>query len=333
MHGEHPWVTWLMPVRNGLPYLTATLESIARQTYKNHRILVRDDGSNDGTLEELKRWIPSRIPGQIFSGESWGVGRSLAFLVEQAETEFCARIDADDINAPERLEKQVAFLLEHPEVGVVGSRVQWIDENGVFLKRYDHDTKDAEIRWLTRYACRICHPAATLRRSVVLAAGNYRAVVYEDSDLWVRMMAITEMANLPDRLLFYRYYPGSATGGITDWLPVLRKTAVLHASSLFAGISDPERALDLWEASIPTQLTWRAENTHPVRFRHLREFKRSAVLEAKRAGKPDDYFTSTKWFQEQYWHLRRRLVRSLGLDFALSGRDLVAKFRRSGIGA
>ena len=81
-------VTWLMPVKNGMAYLRETLESIANQSYKNHKILVRDDGSTDGTGDELRRWIPSRIPGQIFSGSSSGVGRSLALLVEQAEVNF-----------------------------------------------------------------------------------------------------------------------------------------------------------------------------------------------------------------------------------------------------
>jgi Glycosyl transferase family 2 len=318
-----------MPVRNGMPYLTTTLESIANQTYRNYKILVRNDGSTDGTLEELERWIPSRIPGQIFSdGSAWGVGRSLAFLVEQADTEFCARIDGDDINRADRLEKQVEFMLQHPQVGVVGSRVTCIDENGTPLKDYDHDTEDADIRWLMRYGCRICHPSAMLRRSAVLAAGNYHPVKYEDSDLWIRMIRVGEMANLPERLLFYRSYPGSLTGAIRDWLPVLRQTAVLHASSLFPGVSDPERGLDLWEATVPTQLTWRPEITHPARFRHLGEFKRSAVLQAREVGKPDDYFTSTQIFQEQYWILRRRFLKRIGLGPLLRLRDRAAGLRK-----
>jgi hypothetical protein len=329
MRHEQPPVTWLLPVKNGMPYLTATLESIANQTYTNHRILVRNDGSTDGTQEELERWIPSRIPGRIFSGTgSWGVGRSLAFLIEQADTELCARIDGDDINRADRLEKQVEFMLQHPQVGVVGSRITCIDEHGALLEESHHDTEDADIRWLMRYACRICHPTAMLRRSAVLAAGNYRSVKYEDSDLWIRMIPVAEMANLPECLLFYRYYPGSLTGGIRDWLPVLRQTAVLHASSLFPGVSDPEKALDLWDATAPSQVTWRPEITHPAKLRHLREFKRSAVLQAREVGKPDDYFTDTKIFQEQYWLLRRRFLKRLGLGPLLRLQDRAAGLRK-----
>ena len=118
-----PLVTWLMPVRNGMPYLPLTLKSIAEQTYKNHRIIVWDNGSTDGTVEELRRWIPSRIPGMIVSERPMRLGPSLAAMVEMAGTPLCARIDADDINLPERLQSQVQFMQAHPEVGVLGAQV------------------------------------------------------------------------------------------------------------------------------------------------------------------------------------------------------------------
>src|SRR5438552_5677499 len=103
-------VTWLMPVKNGMPYLSETLASIEAQTYRDWEILVWDNGSTDGTLDELRRWIPSRLPGRIIDNRPLSLGNSLAALVEAAGTELCARIDADDVNYPERLERQVAFL-------------------------------------------------------------------------------------------------------------------------------------------------------------------------------------------------------------------------------
>ena len=316
-----------MPVKNGIPYLTETLASIVDQTYKNHSILVRDDGSTDGTLDELKRWIPARIPGQIFTGPAQGVGRSLAFLIEQTGTEFCARIDGDDVNLPERLDRQVQFLLEHPRVGVVGTQIITIDENGNQLPEYDHETHDAEIRWLTRYGCRVCHPTVMLRRSAVLAAGNYRGVKYEDSDLWVRMSRMSEMANLPERLVRYRRFAGSTTGFVKDWLAELRETAILHASVLFPGISDPQKALDLWEATVPRRLTYLPKVLHPAKVSHLRDLKRSAVLLAREVGKPDDYFTSTDCFREQYWLLRQRVLCRFGLGPLLRLRERAASIR------
>src|SRR5579863_7830623 len=104
-------VTWLISTKQSMPFLPLTLESIANQTYRNQKILAWDDCSTDGSLEELRRWIPSRIPGRIFAGKSLRLGPCLAYLVEQADTELCARIDGDDIAYPHRLERQVAYML------------------------------------------------------------------------------------------------------------------------------------------------------------------------------------------------------------------------------
>ena len=144
---NNPPVTWLLSVKNNMPFLAETLRSIAEQTYRNHKILAWDDCSTDGSLEELQKWIPAVIPGKIFSGKSLRLGPCLAFLVEQADTELCARIDGDDIAVPHRLEKQVRYMLDHPEVAVLGSRMQVIDENGNELPSWAHPVDEAEINW------------------------------------------------------------------------------------------------------------------------------------------------------------------------------------------
>jgi glycosyltransferase involved in cell wall biosynthesis len=320
MPAAQPPVTWLMPVKNGMPYLPATLASIADQNYHNHKILTRDDGSNDSTLDELRRWIPGRIPGRIFSGPSWGVGRSLAFLVQQADTEFCARIDADDVNLPERLERQVEFLLAHPKVGVLGSRVRVIDSSGAEGELWAYETSDAEIRWLTRYASRLCHPAVMFRRSLVLAAGNYRDVPYEDGDLWLRMTTRTEMNNLPDALLYYRRSNTSVTGDVEDWFSVLRSVAAGHAASLFPGVWDPAAALELWESTLPQY--FQGNRPYPqAKLWHLRQIRRSAMRLAEVCGKPRNYFSSTQSFVAGKYSLKRRFLRRFGLGPLLNLRD------------
>jgi glycosyltransferase involved in cell wall biosynthesis len=324
-----PPVTWLLPVKNGMPYVTETLASITCQTYKNHTVLARDDGSTDNTLEELQRWIPSRVPGQVFSGPRLGVGRSLAFLVEQAETELCARIDADDVNLPRRLERQVDFMVAHPEVGVAGSYLRTIDETGAEGQLWTYETSDAEIRWLMRYACRIPHPAVMFRRAVVTQAGNYRDVTYkrdgcyEDWDLWQRMSTVTEMRNLPEVLVHYRRTAISMTGQVQDWMPVMRSFASRNAGSLFPGIRDPEAALELWEASVPLKFAGNNPRV-PAKAWHLRRLRDSAKLLAAQCGKPADYFTETECFREQYYHLRRRLLRRWGAGPLLRVREFFA---------
>jgi glycosyltransferase involved in cell wall biosynthesis len=124
-------VTWLLPIKNGMPYLTETLASIEAQTYTNWEVLAWDNGSTDGTIEELNRWIPNRLAGRLITGKPLTLGGSLAQMVEVCETELCARIDADDVNLPSRLERQLEFLSNHPEISVLGSWMYFIDEHGL----------------------------------------------------------------------------------------------------------------------------------------------------------------------------------------------------------
>jgi hypothetical protein len=282
------------------------------------------------SIEELKAWIPGRIPGKVLTGPALGLGRSLAFLVEEADTELCARMDGDDINAPERLERQVEFMLAHPQVGVLGSYARIIDRDGQETGAVDkRETDDAEVRWLTRYACRLRHPSVMFRRSVVLAAGNYRDVIferdgtYEDWDLWLRLAKITEMRNLPEALLYYRRTQTSVTGWISDWFPVIKTVATTYAPELFPGVSNRAKALELWEASVPEQFR-SGSCVVPARLWHLMALRRTAERVALECGKPRNYFTKTEAFRAQSYWLRRRIMQRLGLGPLLRLRDLMA---------
>lgn len=313
-----------------MPYLPRTLESIASQTYRNHHILARDDGSTDVTLDELKRWIPSRIPGAVFSGSCFGLGRSLAFLVEQAQTELCARIDGDDINFPHRLEAQVEFMLSHPAVGVLGSYVRVIDQDDVEGELYRTESSDAEIRWLTRYTCRLHHPTVMFRRSHVLAAGNYRDIIYdrdrcyEDWELWLRMVPITEIRNLPEPLVYYRRTPASITGQVRDWFQVMKTAAMTQAPDLFPGVSDRTTALELWESTFPHGCGSRGSAV-PARRRHLTSLRRAAETLGAQCGKPENYFTDTESFRSQCFWLKRRMLQRFGLQPLIQFRELIAR--------
>jgi glycosyltransferase involved in cell wall biosynthesis len=206
-------VTWLLPVKNGMPYLPETLASIEAQTYRNWEVLAWDNGSTDGTVEELHKWIPLRLPGRAITKQPMGLGDSLATMVEQCETELCARIDADDVNVPERLEQQVTFLLAHPQVAVVGSQMHLLDEYGVNQGLFHwlplhHD----DILHFMLHGNGIAHPSVLFRRSAILQAGNYRDVrPVEDYDLWLRVAVEQKLANIDVPLVYYRIHDKSTT--------------------------------------------------------------------------------------------------------------------------
>lgn len=308
---NQPEVTWILPIRNGMPYLPATLESIAAQTYANHKIIAWDNGSTDGTADLLKQWIPSRIRGVVVEGRPLRLGPTMAALVEMADTEFCAVIHGDDINLPRRLESQVAHMLSHPNVGAVGGQIDVIDEEGTVQDTgiwWKYDTDDATMRWRLRWHSPLCHPAVMLRRSAVLAAGNYRDLQpFEDADLWLRMADGEELSNVPEKVLQYRRSSTSSTGTIVEYLSLDRQVAALNIDLLFPGVQGKSRILELWEATHPYHLDT------PSKFRHIRELEAAAVGLARRIGKPAGYFTATTLFQEQQHSLKQRFYKRAGL--------------------
>jgi GT2 family glycosyltransferase len=212
-------VTWLLPVKNGQPYLLKTLESIARQSYTDSSVMAWDNGSEDGTVELLQSWIPSRLPGQVVTGRPLTLGECLAEMVRMADTRLCARIDADDLCLEKRLASQIDFLEAHPEAAVVGGQVELIDANGAKLStelRLPQSHADIVCTLLSK--CPFIHPSVMFRREAVLAVGNYRDLPdwrganIEDYDLWSRLAAAGHtLRNLPDLLLSYRVHEKSST--------------------------------------------------------------------------------------------------------------------------
>ena len=312
-------VTWLLPVKNGMPYITETLASIEAQTYRDWEVLAWDNGSTDGTADELRRWIPSRLPGRVVADEPLSLGVSLARLVEQAPTELCARIDADDVNLPGRLAEQVAFLSAHPEVGAVGTWVEHIDEQGAVRpcpEAWNLPAEDAELRWHARWATPLHHPTVMFRRSVVLAAGNYAdRMPYEDHDLWLRVALVAGLANIPSPLVRYRVHSASVTAqaagaGRAGQHPV----AALHAGSLF-GDTAPGAALEL-RGKVQEHTAGR------VRLSDVAELRRAATRAAVAAGLPPGYFRSTRLYAAQRRTLLRKWLRQ-----SAPGRLLLASKR------
>jgi len=210
-------VTWLLPVKNGLPYLEATLESLAAQNYASARVLAWDNASDDGTVELLREWIPARLPGEVIADRPMKLlADALAAMVEHARSEYCARIDADDIAEPERLKKQTGFLDENPDIALLGTDLTLIDENGTPLDKTNelNVTHETIVPALLR-RCPVCHPSWLFRREAVLAVGNYRHFgrrAFEDNDLLIRLACRGyRLANLSEPLLRYRVHTQSET--------------------------------------------------------------------------------------------------------------------------
>jgi glycosyltransferase involved in cell wall biosynthesis len=207
-------ISILMPVKNRADYIEHTLRSISEQVGVEYQLLVYDNGSTDGTREILSHWIPSIIPGVVITDNPLPYALSLSKLVSLAEYEYIARIDSDDVMMPDRLRLQYEYMTDNPDVGLLGSLMYSMDARGVILGKYADlpiDHASLMLRFL-RLQNPIPHPSVMMRKTVVLAAGNYRDVhAIDDMDLWLRMLRLTKASLLPQELTVYRFHQTSVT--------------------------------------------------------------------------------------------------------------------------
>lgn len=214
--GASPVVSVLMPVYNTDRYVGQAVESLLNQTFTDFEILAVDDGSTDKSLVVLEQRAARDSRIRIFSRPNTGIARALNDALAVARGEFIARMDADDIACPERLERQVAYLRAHPDVVCVGCMVQTIDSDGDSLGQWilpytDHDMIDAA-NIAGQQA--IIGPSMMAPRSVIAAIGGFRndLEISEDLDLFLRLAETGgRLANLPDILMKCRRLASSIT--------------------------------------------------------------------------------------------------------------------------
>jgi glycosyltransferase involved in cell wall biosynthesis len=184
-------VSILMPVYNGEPYLREALDSVFAQNYANFELIVIDDGSTDGTPEVLDSVRDSRL--RVYRCcENRGVAARLAEGLSLCSGEYVARLDADDIARPDRLEKQVTLLEEDPKRVIVAGGYQVVDELGRVLDRYCRPREHIEIEWSLLFENTVAHSAVMFRTTAALDVGGYdrHRVHVEDYDLWSRLLEV-----------------------------------------------------------------------------------------------------------------------------------------------
>ena len=202
-----PRVSVLMSVRDGMPWLEGAIASILGQTLADLELIVLDDGSRDGTGRFLGSLQDPRL--RVRRQSPVGLTASLNRALALARAPLVARLDADDFAVPERLARQVAFLEAHPEVGVLGSAAREVDLEGREVDVIRPPLDDAAIRRTLIRANPFVHSTVVVRRAALDRAGAYdeRLAVAQDYDLWMRLAAVTRLANLPDALVTRRLLP------------------------------------------------------------------------------------------------------------------------------
>lgn len=206
-----PAISVVMSVYNGERFLAPAIESVLAQDFGDFEFLILDDGSTDASPALIQRYAQEDPRIRATLRENRGLVASLNEMIEQASAPIVARMDADDICRADRFAKQVAFLADNPDYGVVGSWTEDIDADGqpYHLTGKEHpETHEAFLVAIENGWPLLCHPAAMFRRDVVRSVGGYhRAFRHcEDYDLWLRLASVTKLGSIPERLLRYRHY-------------------------------------------------------------------------------------------------------------------------------
>lgn len=201
-----------MAVHNGERYLAEALDSVLAQTLSDFEVVVVDDASTDGTAKILDAYAQRDARFVVLRNEE---NRKLAASLNRGlaacRAPLVARADADDVNLPTRLERQVAFLDAHPEVGVVGCAYHTMYSDGRQRSTKTYVTDHATIRARQLFMSSLLHPGVVFRADVVRSVGGYDEAYWtaQDSDLWTRLRNRTRFANLPEPLVRYRTHEES----------------------------------------------------------------------------------------------------------------------------
>jgi glycosyltransferase involved in cell wall biosynthesis len=214
-----PLVSVLLPVRDAAPWLDAALASLARQSFRDLEIIAVDDGSSDGSSAMLDGWADRDRRLSVIHRPPMGLVSALNLGLEHCRGELVARMDADDISHPLRIELQVRELLSRPEIGVVSSRVRLFPSTAVakgfrlyegWLNSLDCHQAMASARFIESP---VAHPSVLTRRNLLVRAGGWRDVEWpEDYDLWLRLFeGGVEFAKLDRTLFFWREHSARLT--------------------------------------------------------------------------------------------------------------------------
>lgn len=211
-----PLVTVLMPIHNGEAFVAGAVESILGQTFRDFEFLIIDDGSTDRSVAIIDGYGDSRIR-LVRNERRIELIRTLNRGLGLASGKYVARMDADDISLPERLEKQIAFLEAYPEVGACGTWVATMGDRDAEVWGYPESS--GEIRCRLLFDAALAHPSICMRREAFARHALRYDEAYpsaEDYQLWRTASEKFPLANIGEVLLRHRIHSESVSQRCRD---------------------------------------------------------------------------------------------------------------------
>ena len=208
-----PLVSVVMAVNRFNEHLPDAIHSILDQTFINFEFIIVANNCDDRLYDHLRSYTDNRI--KLHRTQIGQLSFNLNYAINLATTDLIIRMDADDVSLPDRIAEQYAFLIQNPEISVLGTSYEMINSRSELLKVVNAIRDHYSIISNIYYKNPICHPSTMFRKSKVLIVGGYLGgSMTEDYGLWLRLARKGEVkfANLPKILLKYRVHDAQSRG-------------------------------------------------------------------------------------------------------------------------
>ena len=203
---KQPLVSIIMPTYNAEKYLRESILSILNQTFQNYELLIIDDDSSDGTRRTIEEYacMDSRV--KLINGPKQGIAAALNYGIDHSTGDYIARMDADDLSLPERLQIQIDIMEKNKTIGVCSSLCMLYYCNGDLKENPICPPDHNAIKCFLLFSNPITHSSVVIRKSVLGKDIRYNEnVVAEDYQLWTRLICRTQFYCVQDPLIYFRW--------------------------------------------------------------------------------------------------------------------------------
>lgn len=208
-----PDVSVIIPIHGNPIFLKETIKSIEEQVSCSYEIVVILDRADNWVADYFAQLRIKNTSITVLKSPRNGIADALNTGIQAAQAPMIARIDSDDTMEPDRLTSQLSFLLENPDISVLGTQVNFIDSQNQRMRKSRYPTSEKAISEILPIRNCIAHPSVMFRKSLFSAGFLYDPEFngVEDYELWLRLLPTLKIANLPQALTNYRAWDGQIT--------------------------------------------------------------------------------------------------------------------------
>lgn len=206
---DKPLISVVMPVYNAGKFLPEAIKSILCQTYNNFEFIIVDDASTDNSWEIIKEYEKKDNRIKAFkNNKNLGVSATTNMAISKTKGKYVARMDADDVSFPDRLEKQHLYLQKNAEIIAVGGQCVVINENNEIIGQKKFPVEFKKLKRMIFKAVPIQQPSLMINTTLLPKNFNWyspECTSAEEIDVLFKLMKHGQIANLKDWVLYYRY--------------------------------------------------------------------------------------------------------------------------------